>query len=238
MRILLLAFASVGDAIGSNRRELTLPEGSTVADLRKILDREHPRLAPLWGRLAVAVNGELTTAEARLEDGVEVALLPPVSGGADTPLDATSAKRVALVDGPIDVEALTRATESPACGAVLVFLGNVRNHHQGRSVDRLTYTAYRPMALARLQTIVRDLEAGPTPIQVGLIHRLGEVAVGEASVAIVVASAHRAAAYEASRKALERLKAEVPIWKQEHYSDGRSAWREEEPLAVLRTVSP
>ncbi|HBL27557.1 MAG TPA: hypothetical protein DD490_12035 [Acidobacteria bacterium] len=140
--------------------------------------------------------------------------------------------RAALVDGPIDVGRVTAAVGGPAHGAVVLFLGTVRDHHAGRPVGRLTYSAYRRMALDALGRIVADLEAGAGGVRAAIVHRLGEVPVGDASVAIAVSSPHRAAAYEASRTALERLKAEVPIWKQEHYTEGPPVWREEEPLTI------
>jgi molybdopterin synthase catalytic subunit len=107
-------------------------------------------------------------------------------------------------------------------------------------VARLTYAAYRPMAERTLGRIVADLEAAHEDLRAAIVHRLGEVAVGEASVVIAVASPHRDAAWAASRQALERLKREVPIWKREHYADGGAAWREEEPLAPgePRPVAP
>lgn len=120
----------------------------------------------------------------------------------------------------------------------MIFLGNVRDHHAGRPVAKLTYSAYRPMALEGLRKIVADLEAGAPGLRAAIVHRLGEVPVGEASVVIAVASPHRAAAYEASRTALERLKAEIPIWKREHYADGEEAWREEEPLGASLAGRP
>ncbi len=196
-----------------------------MADLRVVLGHLHPDLEPLWPRLAIAIDGELARPDESLADGVEVALLPPVSGGTQA-----ASERVHLVDEAIDLRALLQATQDPSCGAVLIFQGNVRNRHEGRPVTRLTYSAYRSMALLRLRRIAMELEAGSETVRVGIVHRLGDVAVGEASIAIVVASPHRAAAYEASRRALERLKAEVPIWKREHYAGGESAWREEEPL--------
>ncbi|PYQ54917.1 MAG: molybdopterin synthase [Acidobacteria bacterium] len=119
---------------------------------------------------------------------------------------------------------------SPSRGAVVIFLGSVRDHHAGRPVEKLTYSAYRTMALEGLRRIVTDLEAGHENLRAAIVHRLGEVPVGEPSVVIAVASPHRAAAYDASRTALERLKAEIPIWKREHYADGGAEWREVEPL--------
>ena len=223
MKIHLLAFASAGDALGTSEMEIEMPGGSLVADLRARLDREHPGFVPLWPRLAVAVDGRVVTPEEPLRDGVEVALLPPVSGGSGAPVCAD------LVDGPIATDHVIAAVSGPDRGAVVVFLGTVRDHHAGRPVEKLTYSAYRPMALEGLRRIVADLEATPG-LRAAIVHRLGEVPVGEASVVIAVSSPHRAAAYEASRTALERLKAEIPIWKREHYAGGEAVWREEEPL--------
>lgn len=225
MKIRLLAFASAGDALGTTEADLEMPEGSRVADLRERLDRDHPGLAPLWPRMAIAVDGRVVSADAELKDGVEVALLPPVSGGTEAYAD--------LIDGPIDTGRAVAAVSGPGRGAVVVFLGTVRDHHAGRPVAKLTYSAYRPMALEGLRRIATDLEAAHQDLRAAIVHRLGEVPVGEASVVIAIGSPHRAAAYEASRTALERLKAEIPIWKREHYADGEAAWREEESL-VLR----
>lgn len=228
MRIRLLAFASAGDALGEHDLELELPAGSSIDDLKARLSHDHPDLVPLWPRLAVAVDGELVGAGEELNDGAEVALLPPVSGGSD------AAPTTALVHGPIDVPGLLAAVADPGRGAVVLFLGTVRDHHQGRPVERLTYTAYRPMARRRLEAIAGDLETADPQLKVGIVHRLGDLSPGEVSAAIVTAAPHRAAAYEANRTALERLKAEVPIWKREHYTDGEAAWREDESLLAAR----
>ncbi len=228
MKVRVVAFATASDLLGSEALEVTLPEGSGTAELRRELVARQPHLDVRWERLAVAVDGTLVRGETRLADGCEVALLPPVSGGAPR----TRLPRARLTDGPIDVAALERAVADPACGAVLLFLGTVRDHHRGRQVARLDYSAYRPMASSALERIAGELSSAGERLVVGIVHRLGPVPVGEASVAIAVASPHRAAAYEASREALERLKREVPIWKREHYADGEVVWREEEPLAT------
>ena len=142
----------------------------------------------------------------------------------------TDSAKAALVDDTIDVAAVERLVASEECGAVLLFLGTVRNHHAGRAVAGLTYSAYRTMAEANLKRIVDELEAAGDRLKVAVVHRLGDVPLSEPSVVIAVASPHREAAYDASRTALERLKKEVPIWKREHYVDGEVTWREEEPL--------
>lgn len=228
MRIRLLAFASAADALGTGETEIEVPDGSRLCDLRVQLEREHPALVPVWSRLAVAVDGRVVSSlREPIPDGAEVALLPPVSGGTE---EADLAGRAALVDGPIDPACVIAEVAGPTRGAVVVFHGTVRDSHAGRPVEKLTYSAYRSMAEAALARIVADLEAAHRDLRAAIVHRLGEVPVGEASVVIAVASPHRAAAYEASRLALERLKAEVPIWKREHYAGGGVVWREEETL--------
>lgn len=234
MKIRVVAFATASDVLGREALELTLPEAAGLAELRAELVARHPNLEVLWERLAVAVDGELARGETRLSDGCEVALLPPVSGGAPSAATCAPEERrarlAALTDEAIDVAAVERAVAGSGRGAVLLFLGTVRDHHRGRAVDRLTYSAYRTMAEQTLGRIARELETEADELRVAIVHRLGEVPVGEASVAIAAASPHRAAAYDASRQALERLKREVPIWKREHYADGEAVWREEEPL--------
>lgn len=233
MRVRVVAFATAAEALGAGERQVELPEGASLATLREALATDHPALVPLWPRLALAVDGRLAAADAALADGAEVALLPPVSGGSGptaTPV-AAGAKRVRLVDGPLDTRELAATVAGPSRGAVVTFHGTVRDHHQGRPVARLDYSAYRPMAEAALGRIVAELEAAHRDLRAAIAHRVGEVPVGEASVVIAVASPHRAAAFDAAREALERLKREVPIWKREHYADGGASWREEEPLA-------
>ena len=228
MRVRVIAFATASDVLGREALEVTLPEAAGLSELRGELVARHPNLETLWDRLAVAVDGSLARGDAQLSDGCEVALLPPVSGGAPRAVEA----RTGLTDEPIDVAAAERAVAGAGRGAVLLFLGTVRDHHRGRPVAQLTYSAYRSMAEQVLERIATELEAGAEGLRVAIVHRLGVVPVGEASVVIATASPHRAAAYDASREALERLKREVPIWKREHYADGEAVWREEEPLVL------
>lgn len=224
----MLSFATALDAVGSAETEHELPDGSTIADLIEGLTAAYPTLAPLWPRLAVAVDGEVATdRSAPLHDGAEVALLPPVSGGS---CGTTSGR---LRDGAVNeatVSEVRAAVEDAGKGAVVVFVGNVRNSFGDRPVERITYSAYPAMAELRLARIVSELEAAEPGTRVEIVHGLGTLEVGDASVVIATASAHRRQAYDTNRLALERLKAEVPIWKREHYRDGQSSWREEEPL--------
>ena len=224
MKVRILAFATARDALGAEEIELELPDGSGLDRLRAVLGERNPRFEELWPRLAIAVDRRLVRGDAELAEGQEVALMPPVSGGQD--------ERALLVDGPLSVGDAMASVESPRRGAVVVFVGNVRDSHAEHAVERLTYDAYRPMALAALRRIVTDLSDEAADLAVAIHHRLGQVGAGETSVVITAASPHRTAAYAASREALERLKREVPIWKREHFVGGGALWREEEALTA------
>lgn len=135
-----------------------------------------------------------------------------------------------FAESALDLPELFRQILSPENGALVAFVGTVRDRQQSRPVVEITYSAYRPLAETVLARIERELETEHPGLRLRIVHRLGSVAAGEPSVAILAASPHRAAAYAASRRALERLKTEAPIWKRERYADGDSRWREEEPL--------
>ncbi len=132
----------------------------------------------------------------------------------------------ALVHGPIDVTSLMAAAARPDCGAVNVFLGTTRDHHAGRRVLRLAYESYEAMAIAALAKIEREAVEKFEVASCAIVHRLGEVPLTEASVVVVVSAAHRGPAFDASRWAMDELKASVPIWKKEHYAEGDAEWVE------------
>ena len=223
MKIRVLPFATARDAVGASEGEVELAEGDHLDDLARRLQTDFPALRTIWPRLAIAVDGQIAEPSAVLSDGAEVALLPPVSGGAG--------HRTEIVDSSIDIAAAADAVTSGDCGATALFVGTVRNHHRGREVTKILYDAYRPMAGAALEKIAEELERNEDARRVHIVHRLGELGVGESSVVIAVSSSHREAAFRICRLALERLKREVPIWKREFYAGGASVWREEEPLA-------
>jgi molybdopterin synthase catalytic subunit len=129
-----------------------------------------------------------------------------------------------LTHGAIDVAPLLAAAARPQCGAVNLFLGTTRDHHGGRHVVRLEYEAHEGMALAALAALERTACERFTLAHCHIVHRLGDVPVTEASVAVVVSSAHRAAAFEASRWIMDELKRTVPIWKKEFFADGGAHW--------------
>jgi molybdopterin synthase catalytic subunit len=137
---------------------------------------------------------------------------------------------VHLTRSPLDPVAALADVAARGRGATVLFLGAVRDHHGGRAVAGIDYTAYEPMAERVLATIEHELAAEHEELAVRIVHRLGALVPGEASLAIAVAAPRRDAAFAAARRALERVKREAPIWKLERYADGGSTWREEEPL--------
>lgn len=136
-----------------------------------------------------------------------------------------------LTGEPLDSERLLAEVASAARGATVLFVGTVRDRHEAREVVGIEYSAYEAMAAKVLARIEAELGAEAEELAVRIVHRLGALGVGEASIAIAAASPRRDAAFHAARRALERVKAEAPIWKLERYADGGSTWREEEPLA-------
>ena len=169
----------------------------------------------------MSVNQEYSRPEVRLKSGDEVALLPPVSGG------ALKSAHCAITTEKIDTQAVLERIKRPEDGAAVVFEGVVRNHTRGRRTLYLEYEAYEPMALRKMEELGEETRLKFPIDHVGMIHRLGRLEIGETSVAIIVTSAHRRAAFEACRHAIDRLKQIVPIWKKEYFEDG-GVWAEGE----------
>ena len=144
----------------------------------------------------------------------------------------------AVVHAPIDPADVLARVGSPEDGAVLLFLGTVRNHADGESVDGMTYEAYEKMASPVLAEIAGEAATRLGTDRVAVVHRVGELAIGDVSVAIAVSSPHRAQAYEASRYVIEEIKKRLPVWKREHYTDGRSQWVEGVQPAARAVATP
>ena len=234
VRIDVLYFGMLKDLSGCGRESLELGEGSTVADAFRLLrSRASNENDAVWSSLAVAVNSEYAGVATVLKDGDELALLPPVSGGTGV--------NVALQREKIDAEEVVAALKAGEDGAVVVFDGIVRNNTRGRKTLYLVYEAYEQMALQQMRGLANDALIQFAVRDVAIVHRLGKLEIGESSVLIAVASAHRGAAFDACRWVIDTLKKTVPIWKKEHFVDG-AVWADGEPfpeeiLSVAPTVA-
>jgi MoaE-MoaD fusion protein len=223
MQIRLLFFASLKDIVGSRQIQFEVPAGSRVADVLTHLEATYPRIKDYRPVLLTAVNEEYVDHSAAVHDGDEVAIFPPVSGG-----DVTSEPSVVRRPGelyeitrePIDAQKVSRRLLQGEDGAICIFEGVVRNNSKGKRTLHLVYEGYESMALKKLEEIGLFIRQAWDVDGVALVHRLGHMDIGETSVAVIVTSAHRRAAFDACHYAIDKLKKVVPIWKKEFFEDG------------------
>jgi MoaE-MoaD fusion protein len=214
MQVKVRCFAVLRE-LAVDRTALTLAVGASVADAWSTLATAHPGIAPHRPFVRAARNGAYATWDAPLADGDEVAFLPPVSGGVTSGLTAA----------PIDVAALEAEVAGRGHGALVTFVGRARDRaDDGREVLKLEYEAYPEMAGTVLAEIVGEVQRRWPAASVAVVHRVGDVAIGEAAVVIVTAAPHRSEAYEANRFVIEAIKERLPIWKRERFADG-SEWK-------------
>lgn len=229
MRVTVLFFGALKDVVECASTTIEFPDETTVSS---VLDRclsMNPALEKFKGSLAIAVNQQYAGLQTVVRNGDEVALLPPVSGG--------SAMRAQIVRQPIDTAALVNSLKHPEDGACVIFEGIVRNHTRGRRTLHLDYEAYEEMALKQMDQIIAQALAEYKIRDAAIVHRLGRLEIGETSVLIVVCSAHRAPAFDASRWLIDSLKRSVPIWKKEYFEDG-AVWADGEPFPPEVSTMP
>ena len=229
MMIRVLFFGLTHDLTGFDEERVELPEGGRLADLWRRYELRFPKLAEVLPSLVTAVNQEIAEASQPLRDGDEVAFLPPVSGGA--PEDFCRITREV-----IPTQDLANELKAPEDGGVVVFEGIVRTHSRGRKTLYLEYEAYEPMAKSKMRQLAAELRRQFHVSRVVIVHRLGRIEIGEASILIGVSSPHRQASFDACRYAIDASKRTVPVWKKEFFEDG-SAWAEGERLPPGETAA-
>jgi len=240
MRVRVLFFGALKDMVGKSGDSLDLADGASVRDVLARYEAQIPRLKAMLPSLALAVNQQYAGPETKLKAGDEVALLPPVSGGAPDAAAGppagqpgghnTQRRRYSLiVREVIDTSRIVDGLKRGEDGAVLVFEGVVRNQTRGRQTLYLDYEAYEEMALEQMESLASQALERFQIRDVAIVHRLGRLKISETSVLIAVLSAHRAAAFEACRWLIDTLKRTVPIWKKEHFEDG-AVWADGEPF--------
>lgn len=226
MRVRVLFFGQLKEIVGLAQDDAELSEGARVEDLFERYGRRFPKLAEFRPSVAASLNQEYAEWRTPLAAGDEVAFLPPVSGGQQA---AVAEDIFLLVREAIQPRELIESLKAPEDGAVVVFDGFVRNNFKGRQTLHLEYEAYEPMAYAKMRAIGAEIRAKFSVHRIAIVHRLGRLEIGETSILIAVSSAHRAAAFDACRYAIDTLKRTVPIWKKEFFAGG-AVWAEGEAL--------
>ena len=227
MRVSVLFFGMLKDVTGRATDSVDLHEGASIRDVLAHYEAQIPRLKESLPSVALAVNQEYASPDTKLQSGDEVALLPPVSGGLVPAPERR--RRASIIRIPIDTQSVLATLKRGEDGAAVVFEGVVRNQTRGRKTLYLDYEAYYEMALQQMETLAEQALKQFAIRDLALVHRLGRLEIGETSVLIVVASAHRAAAFDACRWLIDTLKRTVPIWKKEYFEDG-AVWADGEPF--------
>lgn len=235
MRVRVVYFGILREMAGHEQETVELADDARLAELYSQLQQTIPGLSKFGNSIALSINYEYAQLNAPLHEGDEIALLPPVSGGA-ADVGKSSAVHTSLVREPINCDQIVRDLKAPEDGALIVFDGIVRNHSRGRCTLYLEYSAYEAMAAAELEKLAHAALATYPVRAVRIVHRLGTLQIGETSVLIVVASAHRAAAFDATRWIIDTLKKTVPIWKKEYFEDG-AVWADGEPFPPEISIS-
>jgi len=229
MRVQVLFFGVLKDIVGRGEDALELQDGATLADVLSHYEQRVPKIREVLHTVALSVNQHYAGPGAVLGEGDEVALLPPVSGGTSGSGGGRRAAHATIVRERIDSQAILERIKRPEDGAAVLFDGVVRNNTRGRQTLFLEYEAYEEMARQQMEELAAQAIEKFGVRDVALVHRLGRLEIGETSVLIAVASAHRGPAFEACRWLIDTLKRTVPIWKKEFFVDG-AVWADGEPF--------
>jgi molybdopterin converting factor subunit 1 len=220
VQIRVLFFGLLKDICGGAEDRLDLPAGSTAGAVFEHYAAIFPKLRQMASSIVMARNHEFATIREPLSEGDEVALLPPVSGGSLTEISDPDGHFFALTRDPIDLRGIETRLLQGCDGASVTFQGVVRNNTSGRQTLRLEYECYEPMAIRKMAEIGREIVSLCAISRIGMVHRLGTMEIGEASVAVVVSAPHRKPAFDAALEGINRLKRLVPVWKKEFFEDG------------------
>jgi molybdopterin synthase catalytic subunit len=218
VRVRIRLFARYREAAGRERVDVEIPEGGTVESAWAAVAERHPELSVYRPYTLFAVGQDYVEPQHPLHAGDELCLFPPVSGGAPSSAEGDTFR---VVDRPLSPDSIAAAVDDPAAGGIVIFSGVVRNHTGGRPVKFLEYEAHAPMAESKMREIGEAIRARWSGIRrVAMLHRVGRLEIGEASVLIAVSAAHRGEAFAACQYAIDTLKRTVPVWKKEHFEDG------------------
>ncbi len=223
MKVRVRLFAVLADWAQANEIDVSIPPAGTGEDVLAALVQVVPRVDAVRGSLRLAVNREYVPWSEVIQEGDEVAIIPPVSGGEDDTHGAgEELPFIEITTEPLSADTYQRRVVSPECGAVALFVGVVREFTDDKRTVYLHYEAYEAMAAEEMRRVADDMKQRWPQARIALGHRVGELGIGEASVIVAVATPHRGEAFEAARFGIDTLKERVPIWKKEIWDDGES----------------
>ncbi len=208
-------FARLREQAGTDSETVHVPQRSTVGDVYAALRGAHPALESNLDAVRPAINQEFSSWDTVVDEGDEVAFIPPVSGGANT-----VGVMFEVTTEPLDARRAESAVTHARAGAICTFTGIVRDTSRGRTVTHLEYEAFDEMATTQMRKIADEIADRWPEARVAMAHRTGRLEIGEASVVVSVSAPHRAEAIAACKWGIDRLKESVPIWKKEHAADG------------------
>lgn len=223
VRVKVLFFGPVKDLAGRSSDELEVSPGSNLQTVFDHYAAPSPQFQQMAASILMARNQEFAPRDTPLADGDEIAFLPPVSGGAEHwthKIETPEGHFFGLTRAPIDGGTLARQLLAPTDGAFVNFEGVVRNNSKGCQTRYLDYECYEAMAVQVMAKLGAEIAAAHDIGRIAMVHRLGRLEIGETSVAVVVTSPHRRAAFDAALEGINRLKKTVPVWKKEYFADG------------------
>lgn len=218
MKVSVHYYAAAKDLTGCESSTFEFaPESIPQAEIRSAIVDRFPSLAAFLERMRLAVNGDFVDAVQPLQDGDRIDILPPVAGGSPIVL-------CRITDREISLDEVRKAVEHPGAGGVCIFHGVVRDHADGKQVSRLDYEAHESLAEKEMKRVLEGVAAEHAGVRIAAVHRVGELGIGDVAVCVAASAAHRDDAFAACRKAIDRIKETVPLWKKEWGPGGVAHW--------------
>ena len=218
MKVSVHYYAAAKDLTGCESSTFEFaPESIPQAEIRSAIVDRFPSLAAFLERMRLAVNGDFVDAVQPLQDGDRIDILPPVAGGSPIVL-------CRITDQEISLDEVRKAVEHPGAGGVCIFHGVVRDHADGERVSRLDYEAHESLAEKEMKRVLEGVAAEQAGVRIAAVHRIGELGIGDVAVCVAASAAHRDDAFAACRKAIDRIKETVPLWKKEWGPGGDAHW--------------
>ena len=218
MKVSVHYYAAAKDLTGCQSSTFEFaPESIPQAEIRSAIVDRFPSLAAFLERMRLAVNGDFVDAVQLLQDGDRIDILPPVAGGSPIVL-------CRITDQEISLDEVRKAVEHPGAGGVCIFHGVVRDHADGKQVSRLDYEAHESLAEKEMKRVLEGVAAEQAGVRIAAVHRIGELGIGDVAVCVAASAAHRDDAFAACRKAIDRIKETVPLWKKEWGPGGDAHW--------------